>query len=123
MPDKPQREWKELAALAATEQDPAKLLQIITELNAVLLDRERQRTGKSLLKRVLVADDDPNLQFTLIPILASSGFDARMVNSVPAALQLIQDDRWEILLCDLNITEAGDGFKVITACGRRTCGA
>jgi DNA-binding NtrC family response regulator len=115
MSDKPGRDWKTLAERAATEQDPTKLLEIVSELNGVLLERERQRDGKSLLKRVLVVDDDPNLRLTLLPILNSSGFDARMVSTIPDALHKIEANRWEILICDLNITEPEDGFKIISA--------
>jgi len=120
MSDKPELDWRTLAESAATEQDPTKLLEIVSELNGVLLERERQRDGKPLLKRVLVVDDDPNLQLTLLPILNGSGFDAQMVQTIPDALHEIEANRWEILICDLNIIEPGDGFKIITAMRKLT---
>jgi hypothetical protein len=39
MQDNTQR-WMELAKLASAEQDPAKLLALITEINALLLKKE-----------------------------------------------------------------------------------
>jgi ActR/RegA family two-component response regulator len=115
MPDSPKRNWKKLAHLASNEQDPTKLLEIVEELNAVLLNRERVRSSKSLLKRALLVDDDANLGLTLLPVLNEAGFDARMVSTVPDALQVINDGGLEILICDLNIAEADDGFQVVTA--------
>jgi ActR/RegA family two-component response regulator len=115
MPDSPERNWKKLAHLASTEQDPTRLLEIVEELNAALLNRERVRSSKSLLKRALLVDADANLGLTLLPVLNEAGFDARMVRTVPDALQAINDGVLEILICDLNIAEAGDGFQVVTA--------
>jgi hypothetical protein len=34
--------WKELCALAATEQDPKKMLQLITEINNLLIEKEER---------------------------------------------------------------------------------
>jgi hypothetical protein len=34
--------WKELCALAAKEQDPAKLLKLITEINNLLIEKEER---------------------------------------------------------------------------------
>jgi ActR/RegA family two-component response regulator len=38
-----------------------------------------------------------------------------MASTVPDALQVINDGGLEILICDLNIAEAGDGFQVVRA--------
>jgi DNA-binding NtrC family response regulator len=115
MPDSPERDWKTLAQLASTEQDPTKLLEIVEELNAALLNRERVRSGKSILKRALLVEDDANVRLTLLPALNGAGFDARMVSTVPDALQVINDGGLEILICDLNIAEPNDGFAVVTS--------
>jgi len=39
--EKKQR-WEELAAQAAVEQDPVKMLQLITEINKLLLEKEER---------------------------------------------------------------------------------
>lgn len=115
MADSPQRDWKDLAQMASTEQDPAKLLEIVAELNAALLSKERERSGKSILKRALLVDDDASLRLTLLPALNGGGFDAQMVGTVTEALGIINNGSLEILICDLNIDKPGDGFEVVTA--------
>jgi ActR/RegA family two-component response regulator len=114
MVDGPKRDWKELAQLAAAEQDPQKLLKIITELNAALTERN----GKAFTrpsKRVLVVDDDPIIPRTLAPVLKKRGFEAQVVATVPDALKSIESQAFEILVCDLNIAEPSDGFVVVSA--------
>jgi len=37
--------WMELAAQAATEQDPQRLMALIKEINLLLEEKERQRLG------------------------------------------------------------------------------
>jgi len=41
--------WMELAEKAAVEQDPAKLLELITELNKLLLEKEQRLGMKTTL--------------------------------------------------------------------------
>jgi hypothetical protein len=45
------RDWKTIAKLAAGEQDPRKLLELVTELNKVLEEEERRIQGKPVSKR------------------------------------------------------------------------
>jgi two-component system response regulator HydG len=114
MVDGPKRDWRELAQLAAAEQDPKKLLEIITELNDTLM--EGQRNGPyPQSKRVLVVDDDPVIPRTLVPVLRQRGFEAEIAATVSDALNAIKNDHFDILVCDLNIAESGDGFTVVTA--------
>jgi hypothetical protein len=47
MQDKKER-WLELCALAAEEQDPQKLMELVSEINRLLEQKER-RLGSSLL--------------------------------------------------------------------------
>jgi len=60
--------WMELARLASTEQDPVKLLALITEINRLLLEKEehliKTRTmelgnSKYDKMRIFIADDSP----------------------------------------------------------------
>jgi len=41
MSQHPPRDWKYLAEQASTEMDPTKLMDLITELNRVLAERDR----------------------------------------------------------------------------------
>jgi ActR/RegA family two-component response regulator len=108
------RDWRELAQLAAAEQDPQKLLKIVTELNAALMDRQR-KAPSSWSRRVLVADDDPIVSRTLVPILRQRGFESDVVATVSDALNLIESQVFDVLICDLNIAQPRDGFVIVTA--------
>ena len=113
MTDNPKRDWRELARLAATEQDPQKLLNIITELNAALLEKERRRRGAK--PKALVVDDDTTIRQTLIPVLQKRGYEAEFAGSVPNAVSTIEHGIFDVLVRDLNIDKPGDGFGVVKA--------
>jgi ActR/RegA family two-component response regulator len=113
MAENPKRDWKTLAQLASVEQDPEKLTEIIRELNDVLLERERQRLGKAQSRRILLVDDDQNIEFTLVPVLREHGFDVKLAATVTEALRQIRNHRFDILVADLNVSEPNDGFKVV----------
>ena len=51
MADGLSREWKKIAQLAAAEQDPRKLFELVTELNKILEEEERRIQGKAASKR------------------------------------------------------------------------
>jgi two-component system response regulator HydG len=115
MADKPQKDWRALAQLAADEQDPEKLFEIINELNAALLEREQQRLGRALSKRLLLVDDDQNVRLTLLPVLQQGGFEVQLAATVDEALEQIAKRKFELLVSDLNVSERNDGFKVVAA--------
>jgi ActR/RegA family two-component response regulator len=128
IPKREQRDWRELARQAAGEQDPKKLLEIIEELNAVLEEREKQlrsRFAKPIApsispqeasdKRLLFVDDEPNIRLTLPPLIEQYGFKVKSAGSVAEALGLIKSDKFDALLCDINIDQEGDGFTVVQA--------
>ena len=46
MADSFNRDWKTIAQLAAAEQDPKKLFELVTELNKILEEEERRTQGK-----------------------------------------------------------------------------
>ena len=114
MVDSPRRDWKVLAELAAQEQDPNKLLKIVTELNAALQERARPAEGRRP-KRVLVVDDDVNVRDTLVPVLQKRGYEADFAATVSDAVSAIEKRTFDALVCDLNITNSGDGFEVVMA--------
>jgi ActR/RegA family two-component response regulator len=68
---------------------------------------------KSLPKRLLFVDDEPNIRATLPVILRRYGFTVTVAGTVRQALKHIQENRFELLLCDLNIEEESDGLNVI----------
>jgi DNA-binding response OmpR family regulator len=70
---------------------------------------------KPFLKRVLFVDDEPNIRATLPPILRRYGFTVTTAASVEHAVEKIENGRFDLLLCDLNIEHEADGLEVIRA--------
>jgi DNA-binding response OmpR family regulator len=70
---------------------------------------------KSRAKRLLFVDDEPNIRATLPVILRRYGFTVIVAGTVSQALKQIQDSRFDLLLCDLNIESESDGLQVIRA--------
>lgn len=68
--------------------------------------------------KLLFVDDEASIRLTLPAILEMHGFEVTSCASVSEALSHIQKDKFEVLLSDLNIGEAGDGFTVVSAMRR-----
>ena len=67
---------------------------------------------------LLFVDDDDALRAALGAVLTHHGFLLTAVSSVPEALELISTQKFDVLLSDLNIGQAGDGFTVVSAMRR-----
>jgi ActR/RegA family two-component response regulator len=72
-------------------------------------------TQQVVQKRILFVDDEASIRLTLPPVLEQHGFEVRVAASVPDALFEINSHTFDVLLCDLNISEEGDGFLVVSA--------
>lgn len=68
-----------------------------------------------LLKRLLFVDDEPSIRVTLPAILRRYGFQVTTVATVAEALNEIQNQEFDLLLCDLNVERENDGFDVVRA--------
>jgi DNA-binding response OmpR family regulator len=68
--------------------------------------------------KVLFVDDEPSVRKTLAVILRQQGFDVTVAATVPEALDIIKAEKFDVLLSDLNIGEAGDGFTLVSAMRR-----
>lgn len=80
---------------------------------------ERMQTGRpASRKRILFVDDEPGIRATLPIILRKYGFEVTVASTVPEALEQIEKDEFELLLCDLNIDTAADGYDVVRAMQR-----
>ncbi len=66
-------------------------------------------------KRLLFVDDDRAIRETLAIILGRYGFTVTAAASVSEALDEIRKQQFDILLCDLNIGKAKDGYEVVSA--------
>ncbi len=68
--------------------------------------------------RLLFVDDEAGIRLTLSAILKQKGFEVTVAASVPEALEIIGEQKFDVLLSDLNIGEPGDGFTVVSAMRR-----
>src|SRR5690349_4696769 len=64
---------------------------------------------------VLFVDDEDSIRLTLPLMLQSFGFKVTAAATVAEALRLISERKFDVLLSDLNIDRAGDGFTVVSA--------
>src|SRR5450432_880986 len=68
--------------------------------------------------RLLLVDDNVAVLEVFKEGLQSCGFEVIAASTVSAALGLIASDKFDVLLSDLHIPEAGDGFAVLHAMRR-----
>jgi hypothetical protein len=107
------KDWRELARRAANEHDSDKLLALVEELNAVLVEQENElrrripsRAGEPAPQReigrsLLFIDDEPSIRLTLPPLLQEHGFQVKVAANVPEALEAIKTNEFDVLICDL----------------------
>jgi len=67
------------------------------------------------MPRVLLADDDDAVRNMLQVTLERDGFEVVAVASVSEALSRIAAENFDVLLSDLHMPQAGDGFTVVSA--------
>ena len=65
--------------------------------------------------RILFVDDEAGIRATLPVILQRHGFAVVVAATVPEALDHIHNQKFDLLLSDLNIQREGDGFEVVRA--------
>ncbi len=68
--------------------------------------------------RILFVDDEADLRLTFPLIMKMHGFEVRTAGTVAEALAEITTHSFDVLISDLNIGEAGDGFTVVSAMRR-----
>lgn len=65
--------------------------------------------------KILLVDDDESVRTSLAAVLEISKFGVTTAASVAEALHLIDTEPFDVLLCDLHMPGAGDGFTVVSA--------
>jgi CheY-like chemotaxis protein len=70
---------------------------------------------KTAPPRILLVDDDEMVRESLREILEIYQFHVTTAANVPEAIHLIDTDSFDVLLSDLHMPGAGDGFTVISA--------
>jgi ActR/RegA family two-component response regulator len=68
--------------------------------------------------KLLFVDDENSIRVTLAEILRHEGFDVSVCASVPEAIEAINNNKFDVLISDLNVGEPGDGFTVVSAMRR-----
>ena len=72
-------------------------------------------TEGQTIHRVLLADDDDAVLGMMSESLKSKGFEVVAVGGVTDALKCIATEKFDVLITDLHMPNAGDGFTVISA--------
>jgi DNA-binding response OmpR family regulator len=67
------------------------------------------------MAKVLLADDDDAVRNMLQVTLDRDGFEVVAVATVSEALSRIATEKFDVLLSDLHMPQAGDGFTVVSA--------
>jgi DNA-binding response OmpR family regulator len=67
------------------------------------------------MPRILLAEDDEAVRSMLFETLERDGYEVIAVSSVRDALQCIATQSFDLLLSDLHMPHAGDGFAVVSA--------
>jgi DNA-binding response OmpR family regulator len=65
--------------------------------------------------KILLVDDNESVRTTLSLVLTASDFRVTSAANVGEALHLIDTEAFDVLLCDLHMPGAGDGFTVVSA--------
>jgi CheY-like chemotaxis protein len=66
-------------------------------------------------KRVLLVDDNADIRAVFKEGLESRGFEVVPTSTVNQALHLIASEKFDVLLSDLHMPDAADGFTVVSA--------
>jgi DNA-binding response OmpR family regulator len=85
---------------------------------SLFVTRKRCRmpqTEQPACHRVLLVDDDGAVRGMMNEALTRKGFDVVTASSVQEALRHIADETFDVLITDLHMPEAGDGFTVVSA--------
>jgi DNA-binding response OmpR family regulator len=65
--------------------------------------------------KILLVDDNESVRTTLSAVLTANDFRVTAAANVGEALHLIDAEAFDVLLCDLHMPGAGDGFTVVSA--------
>jgi DNA-binding NtrC family response regulator len=64
---------------------------------------------------ILFVDDEDSIRLTLPLLLETFGFKVSTAASVTEALRMMTERKFDVLISDMNIERAGDGFTVVNA--------
>lgn len=70
------------------------------------------KDGHNLNKRLLIVDDEENMQLMYKKVLSRNGIKVDAVSSVVGALDLIEKTKYDLLIVDISITSM-DGLELL----------
>ena len=68
--------------------------------------------------KLLFVDDEESIRITLSAILLQKGYEVQTAASVSEAVAFINQEKFDVLISDLNIGQPGDGFTVVSVMRR-----
>jgi ActR/RegA family two-component response regulator len=68
--------------------------------------------------KLLFVDDEENVRTTFSMMLEANGFTVTSAATVADALRFIANEKFEVLIADLNVGSPGDGFTIVSAMRR-----
>lgn len=71
-----------------------------------------RNTGERVLPRILIVDDESTIRAALARFLTERGYDVHQCGSGPAALALLEHERFMLMLCDVRMPEMS-GIDVV----------
>jgi CheY-like chemotaxis protein len=80
-----------------------------------MLDQIWKDTRQVNKKRLLLVDDNDDVRTVFQEGMQAHGFEVVAAASVKEALRLISTEKFDVLLSDLHMPDAGDGFTVVSA--------
>ena len=90
-------------------------MQTENPLEVDLLRSDEHNSDKTARPRILLVDDDEIVRELLRALLEMNQFLVTTAANVPEAIHLIDTEPFDVLLSDLHMPGAGDGFTVISA--------
>jgi DNA-binding response OmpR family regulator len=74
---------------------------------------------RAVNQKILLVDDDEAVRESLKAVLEFSKFDVKTAANVAEAIHLIDTEAFDVLLSDLHLPGAGDGFTIVSAMRHR----
>jgi CheY-like chemotaxis protein len=78
-------------------------------------DQMTTEIRNSVQLKILLVDDNESVRSMMKSAFEQNDFRVTTAANVPEALQFIGNERFDVLLCDLHMPGAGDGFTVVSA--------
>src|SRR5450631_1383835 len=120
--EKPAPAQPPAAAAAPTDSVPDKIdssegvrALALRQYQRLSLHQDKAGPIPTMRARILLADDDDDEVFLIHKLLEGRAYEVVPAKNVSEALKLIVAQRFDVLITDLHMPNAGDGLAVVTA--------